>query len=445
MQVFGKQNLETQESQEKMKKAVGLVTLLLFVVVLAWLAAPRPARKRVETPIQHVVILVKENRSFDHMFGQFPGANGTTSGLCGSAARQLYSAPDVVAHDINHGHADSIKAINNGKMDGFCKIGKGEDGSSYQQFNAATIPSYWALAQQASLADNFFSSMSGPSFPNHLYLIAAQSGGVDTNPETGGMWGCDSPAGTFVRGRNMLGIPFTAFPCFNYRTLGDSLTTAGVSWRSYAPELGRDGASWNAYDAIKHIRCDPKAGTCGPGSPYGPQWAHIVPTEQFVKDASGATCNLPAVSWLIPDFPQSEHPVAAMSVGEAWTLTQVNAVTQGPCAQTTAIFITWDDFGGFYDHVAPPKLDKLGLGMRVPLMIVSPYAIRGIYSKQSSFDSLLAFIEANWGLAPLTARDAEANDLMTAFNFAQAPRAAQVIAFAPVVEKRTLKYDDPDD
>ena len=134
-----------------------------------------------------------------------------------------------------------------------------------------------------------------------------------------------------------------------------------------------------------------------------------------------------------------------MSVGESWTLTQVKTVTQGPCAQSTAVFITWDDFGGFYDHVPPPTKDRLGLGMRVPLLIVSPYAIRGVYHQQSSFDSLLAFIEANWGLAPLTKRDAEANDLMTAFNFAQAPRAAPVIAFAPVVEKRTLKYDDPDD
>ena len=432
-----------------MKKALGLAVLLLSVFALAWLLwwnAPRPARKRVETPIRHVVILVKENRSFDHMFGKFPGANGATSGLCGSVEKPLYSAPDVVAHDVNHGHSDSIRAINQGKMDGFCKIGKGEDGSSYQQFNAATIPGYWALAQQSALGDNFFSSMSGPSFPNHLYLIAAQSGGVDMNPENAqGKWGCDSPPGTFVKGKNVLGIPFTAFPCFGYRTLGDSLTAAGVSWKSYAPEIGKDGFGWNAYDAIQHIRCDPKAGSCGPGSPYGPEWAHIVPTDQFVRDASSATCNLPAVSWLIPDFPESEHPVAAMSVGESWTLTQVKAVTQGPCAQTTAIFITWDDFGGFYDHVGPPKMDKLGLGIRVPLLIVSPYTIRGIYHRQGSFESLLAFIEANWGLAPLTERDAGANDLMTAFDFTQTPKALPQIAFSPVVERRTLKYDDPDD
>ena len=428
-----------------MRKLFGVLALLLTAFAAAWWVLPRPARKRIQTPIQHVVILVKENRSFDHMFGQFPGANGATTGLCGTTVRPLYSAPDVVAHDVNHGHADSTKAINNGKMDGFCKIGKGEDGSSYQQFNATTIPGYWALAQQSALADNFFSSMSGPSFPNHLYLIAAQSGGVDSNPETQGSWGCDSPPEAFVTGRNFLGIPFKSLPCFELRTLGDALTAAGLSWKSYVPEAGRDGANWNAFDAIKHIRCDPKAGSCGPGSPYGPQWAHIVPPEQFVKDAGAATCQLPAVSWLTPDYPQSEHPVAAMSVGEAWTLTQVQAVTQGPCAATTAVFLTWDDFGGFYDHVAPPKQDWLGLGMRVPLIIVSPYTIRGIYHEQSSFDSLLAFIEANWGLAPLTRRDARANDLMSAFNFAQAPKTAQVIAFAPVVETRTLKYDDPDD
>jgi phospholipase C len=159
-----------------------------------------------------------------------------------------------------------------------------------------------------------------------------------------------------------------------------------------------------AFNAINHIR-------------NGPDWAaRIVNVSQFEADALSG--NLPAVSWVIPRGPDSEHPTALMSVGENWTVSLVNAVMAGPQWNSTAIFITWDDHGGFYDHVPPPQNDYFGYGPRVPLLIVSPFVQAGtVYHGVASFESVLAFIEANWSLPSLTGRDANANNLMDAFNF----------------------------
>lgn len=411
---------------------LGAVLSLGLLVGCSSSSVPVPVKKT--GSVQHVIILVKENRSFDHMFGKFPGVNGATTGLCDSTVVKLYSAPDAVQHDIGHESGSSVAAIDNGKMDGFCHMPEGADGSSYQQFDSSTIPGYWALAQQAVIGDDFFSSVSGASFPNHQYIVAAQSGGVYSNPTgSNGYWGCDAPAGAFVSGVDLAtGKQFTSFPCFDYATLGDTLTAAGLSWKSYAPVAGQQGYGWNAYNAIKHIR-------------FGSAWQNnVVPTTQFVTDASGATCNLPDVSWLVPDFVHSEHPTSPMSVGEAWTLQQVNAVTQGPCAASSAIFLTWDDFGGFYDHVPPPTRDQIGLGIRVPLLIISPFAHPGVFHNQATFDSLLAFVEANWGLKPLTNNDAKADNLMSAFNFTQ-QHAIAALPVRNVPEPQGLVLNDPDD
>ena len=405
--------------------------LLLFLFAACSVQRLSPINKA--SPIQHVVIIIKENRSFDHMFGKFPGVNGVTRGSCDGTVVPLYSAPDAVAHDIGHERASSLLAIDNGKMDGFCHVSSGSDNSSYQQFNSSTIPGYWALAQQSVLADNFFTSLSGASYPNHQYTIAAQSGGIYSNPTlANGLWGCDAPQGAFVDGLDPItGKHFSAFPCFDYPTLGDSLTKAGLTWKSYAPSMGEQGYQWSAYDAIRHIR-------------NGQAWQNVVPTSQFISDAGGQACSLPSVAWVVPDFAHSEHPTAPMSAGQAWTLQQVNAVTQGPCAASTAVFITWDDFGGFYDHVPPPTLDPLGLGIRAPLLIVSRFAAPGIYHKQASFESILAFVETNWGLQSLTARDAQADNLMSAFNFKRAHTIAS-IPVQDVPEPKGLVLNDPDD
>ena len=145
----------------------------------------------------------------------------------------------------------------------------------------------------------------------------------------------------------------------------------------------------------------------------------MVPDTQFATDA--ASGNLPAVSWLVTG-PNSEHPPNSTCQGENWTVQQLNALMQGPDWGTSAVFLTWDDFGGFYDHVAPPPVDIYGLGPRVPLLIISPYAQPGYISHtQYEFSSVLKFIEDDFGLTPLSDRDANANDTTDSFNFSQTP------------------------
>ena len=197
-------------------------------------------------------------------------------------------------------------------------------------------------------------------------------------------------------------------PCFDFTTLGDSLTSAGVTWKYYAPNQGEPGYVWSAYDAINHIR-------------NSSTWSsNVVSVDQFIIDAQNG--NLPAVSWVIPRSAQSEHPSNSTCAGENWTVQQINAVMQGPQWNSTAIFLTWDDFGGFFDHIAPPVTGQYGLGPRVPLLIISPYAKAGnISHTQYEFSSILKFIEEDFGLAPLTQRDANANDTSDSFNFDQSP------------------------
>ena len=171
---------------------------------------------------------------------------------------------------------------------------------------------------------------------------------------------------------------------------------------------GESGYRWSALDAIDHIR-------------NTSLWTdHVVPTAQFVDDATNG--RLPAVSWLVVNADRSEHPPASVCVGENWTVQQLNAVMQGPDWNSTAIFLTWDDFGGFYDHVPPPKVDNFVFGPRVPLLIISPYARQGFISHTFyEFSSVLKFIEERFGLKPLTKRDSEANDMLDSFDFDQRP------------------------
>jgi phospholipase C len=355
--------------------------------------------------IQHIVFIVKENRTFDNYFGTFPGADGATEGtMSNGRVVSLTHEPDALPHDICHVWDCAIRAINGGKMNGF-----NIDGGSlaYTQFTEADIPNYFAYATHFVLADHMFSSLHGPSFPNHLYTIAAQSGGVIDNPSEG-IWGCDAPSATTVPVMNLSGKVSMQYPCFDFRTLADSLQDANIFWRYYAPSKGDQGYIWSAYDAINHIR-------------NTPTWTQrVVPETEFVSDAANGT--LPTVSWLVPTFSLSEHPPTSACQGENWTVQQINAIMQGPLWNSTAIFVTWDDYGGFYDHVAPPDLDVYGLGPRVPLLIISPYAKEAYISHtQYEFSSVLKFIEERFNLQPLTLRDEGANDMMDSFDFGQNP------------------------
>jgi phospholipase C len=366
----------------------------------------RPIRK-----IKHIVFIVKENRTFDNYFGTFPGANGATSGTISTGeVVPLHQAPDVLPRDISHSFQSAVKAIDGGAMDMFDKIPGGSvngDLLAYTQYQEADIPNYFQYARTFVLADEFFSSLTGPSFPNHLYTVGAQSGGAINNPNQQ-PWGCDSASTNRVQVMADDGSITPEYPCFDFPTLADALEGRGLSWKYYAPGRGQSGYIWSAFNAIAHIRLTDL-------------WTqHVVPTSAFVQDAQNGT--LPAMSWVVVGAGLSEHPPASVCMGENWTVDQINAVMLGPEWDSTAIFLTWDDFGGFYDHEPPPAVDNFGFGPRVPFLIISPWVRPGyIDHRVLEFSSVLKFVEKRFRLAPLTSRDEQSNDLTKAFDFDQTP------------------------
>ena len=362
------------------------------------------------TTITHWVFLIKENRPFDHYFGTFPGAYGATTGTISTGqVIPLSHAPDVMPEDLSHSWIAAQTAIDYGRMDQF-NVGCVDNDICMSQFYQQDIPNYWTYASTFTLADQAFSSLHGVSFPNHLYIVTAQSGGViDNPPQQTNAWGCDSPTGTTVPWVNTEGYVSDVFPCFDFMTLADSMQSANLSWAYYAPSQGERGYAWSALDAINHIR-------------NTSLWTeHVFPNAQFVTDAQSG--NLPSLSWVTPPGFQSEHPKGTgVCDGENWTVSMINAVMEGPDWNSTAIVLTWDDYGGFYDHVPPPQLDFFGFGARVPWIIISPYAKPGYISHTIyEFSSFLKTVEERFGLAPLTERDANANDILDSFDFTQPP------------------------
>jgi len=362
-----------------------------------------------QSPIKHVVFILPENRTFDNYFGTFPGANGaTTATLSTGQVIPLGHTPDRTVMPLNHTWPTEGTSTNFGKMDKFDLLtGCNQNGTlvCLSQYTQADIPNLWKYASNFVLADNYFSSLHGPSFPNHLFAIAAQAGGAsnNTNPITN--QGCAAVSTTNVVVIDGQGEISTPFPCFDFPTLADSLQAAGLTWRAY--NTGSD------FAAINHIR-------------NTALWKNIIPISQFVVDATAG--KLPAVSWVIPPGAENQYPTNSVCDGENWLVTQLNALMQGPDWSSTAVFIAWDDFGGFYDHVAPPRIDEYGLGPRVPALVISPYAKPGYISHvQYDHTSVLKFIEAQFGLATLTSRDAAAADFSDAFDFAQAPLAPLVL------------------
>lgn len=375
--------------------------------------------------IQHIVFIVKENRSFDQYFGAYwswlnhgnppPNPYFTTTGILSTGAIvPLGRTPDATPNDICHSWKCFIPMLDYGKMDHFdieptCVQNGGL--MCLTQMQQPDIPNYWAYASNFTLSANFFSSIHGSSFPNHLYSISASSGGlIDQGLLNGGRAvGCESPQGGTADFLDENGNATKQFPCFDINTLGDLLTTAGVNWTSYAPPH----IIFNAYTAINHI--------------YNTdQWQqHVATYTNFATDAAAG--KLPAVSWLVANG-ESEHPPFSACYGENWTVQQINAIMQGPDWPTTAIFLTWDESGGFYDHMSPPVEDVFGLGQRLPMIIISPYSIPGnISTTQYEHSSVLKFIEERFNLPSLNGRDVQANDMLDSFNFNQTPNPPLVL------------------
>jgi phospholipase C len=410
-----------------------------------------------DAPIEHVVFIVKENRTFNNYFATYPGAEGATEGgtiectedgCVDGPVVPLEVAEDVQEHDLTHCFRCGLTAINDGKMNGFNhmngpvgldaerQILYGSDMTGYVYLEREGVPNYWAYADRFVLADRFFTPMYGPTLPAHLYAVAASSNDIvdnKLNAETPGNY-CDD-ANEFssrfeedltrrevreilelemniaVNGENWyrLGDFWEQIRlCFDMEILPDQLDEAGISWKYYATE----NAWMNVLQMIRHIR-------------YGPGWNNVVDPTTFLGDVRAG--ELPQVSWLIPPESFNEHPGGEKSVcaGENWTVQHVNAIMKSEYWESTAIVVVWDDFGGFYDPVAPPMVDHMGLGPRTPALVISPYTVRGdspeggfVDHTEYEFSSVLAFIEGLFGLEPMTERDAEADPLSGAFDFA---------------------------
>lgn len=378
--------------------------------------------------IQHVVIVVQENRSFDNLFQGYPGADTVSSGK-DSSGQTIPLKPVSLAtqYVIDHSATGMFEACDGtGKvpgtkcrMDGFDReqaVG-GPPHPQYVYVPHRDSKPYFDMAHEWVLADRMFASMLDESFVSHQYIIAGQaqsSVNIPSLPE----WGCSGGRRNFVQTlgpRRTFGDPER--PCFDYTTLGDELDAAGLSWRFYTSQIDNpsDGV-WSGYQAVRHIR-------------YGPDWKAdvITPQKRFLADVAAGT--LKNVTWITPTCEESDHVACGGGYGPSWVSSVVNAVGESPFWDSTAIFVMWDDWGGLYDHVPPPFVDNDGLGFRVPLLVISPYA-KSDYVSHVRYEhgSILKFAEDVFGLSRLAASDARANSpAEDCFDFNQPPR-----AFVPI-------------
>jgi len=307
-------------------------------------------------PIEHIVIIFKENHAFDNYFGTFPGANGMSG---------LQHAPDPPLSDHPHTHKAWVNRDNKPVK---------------QQYLESDIPNYFALAKQFTLCDNYFTEVAGPSTPNHLMVIAADSPIID-NPHPKDL---NQPQ-----------------PPYDLPSLPIQLEDANLTWKSYGSY---------AHQYISEIAKSP----------------HNLASSKFAIDAESGS--LPSVSWVYGGKGSSEHPVESIAQGEKWTMEQIQSIIKGGLWDSTAIFITWDDWGGWFDHVVPPEIEKwsdgsqFSYGSRVGCIVVSPYSKSGYISNvQHSHVSLVKFSETIFNLPLLNKRVEKADDMMDCFDFKQKP------------------------
>jgi phospholipase C len=427
-----------------------ILVLALFGCGGGGASAPIPTgnltvRKQASDVIKHVVVIVQENRSFDNLFQGFPGADTVASGTA-SDGTTIPLRPMSMAYGIdpNHGYADFVGSLDGGKMDGFDHVGgfpRSEQKVAYAYVPRSEAQPYFDLASAYSLADRMFQSNNSNSYVSHQYLIAAQSANA-VNVPSALPWGCDAPAGATVPMlQNGTVVPGAGTPCFDYQTIGDSLDTANVSWAYYAPSVtGTDpaGQLWTPYDAVRHIR-------------YGPDWTQdqIAPETAILNDITNGT--LRSVSIVTPDAYNSDHARFPSTTGPMWVQSIVSAIGSSPYWKDTAIFVTWDDWGGWYDHVVPPYIDQNGAGFRVPLIAISPYAKHGYVSHvQFETASITRYIEDVFALRSLGQRDATATAPHDMFDYSQtvAPLAGvhtSQSALRSALSRRPASHLVPDD
>jgi phospholipase C len=365
---------------------------------------------------------MQENRSFDHLFNGFPGADTVQSGMNLGVSTPLAVTPLGNGLDLDHTHTGWWRQWDSGKMDNFA-ADPGTVAAAYSYISPAETVPYWTLARSYTLGDRMFQSNTGPSFVAHQYMIAGQSGHASENP-SGGVWGCDAAPNALVptlgpNGTDQPGV----YPCFDYLTMADLLDAKGITWRYYAPSPTSDAFFWlSAYQAIRHIR-------------FGADWHEDVtsPETTFLTDIAAG--KLAQVTWIVPAFNNSDHP-GAPAQGPDWVASIVNAIGKSPYWNSTTIFISWDDWGGFYDHVPPPQTDDMGLGFRVPVIVVGPYAKRGYVSHVTHEASgFLRYMEEVFNLPTLGTRDTNADDFRDCFDYTQTPA-----PFVPLHTNHTVDF-----
>ncbi len=381
--------------------------------------------------IQHIVIIVQENRSFNNLFYGFPNARTATYGYDTHGTKIVLQPVGLeTTWDLEHDLAGFVAACNGrGSLPGTDCRNNGFDNETwgcnalcpnknppYSYVPHSETKPYFFMGSHYVLADEMFASnLDASSFISHQYIIAGQASSAVNYPY--GWWGCpglysgaDIPTITQARSYGPT-IPM----CWDNNTLGDEMDKAGLSWAFYTSTYNGDGGIWSAYQNIKHIY-------------NGPDWKKdvITPQTDFFKDVSKG--KLRDLTWITPTCENSDHAGCNSKTGPAWVASLVNAIGKSKYWKSTAIFIFWDDYGGWYDPKPPAMVDYDGLGMRIPMLIVSPYARRG-YVDHRHFEhgSILKFVEDTFGLARLAATDTRANSPDDAFDFKQPPRRFEIV------------------
>jgi len=408
-------------------KRIVLILALAAVSALLGAQAGYAADPQPTTPVKHFITLMQENHSFDNYFATYPGADGIPAGVCMPRAPGKPKAGCVKpfrignrsVEDLSHSYKTFLAQYRDGKMNGFVSAFPVNGQTAMGHYDGRDLPYYWNIADEYVLFDRFFSSAHGGSVWNHMYWVTGTPGNPDgdTIPKEG----------------------FGDLP-----TIFDRLEAAGISWKFYvqnydptitfrARALGDRGSQIVWVPLLNYARYvdDPKL------------FSHIVDLDEYYHDLERGT--LPAVSFIAPSG-SSEHPPGSIKSGQRFVRTLVNALKRSSSWKDSAFMWTYDDWGGFYDHVRPPKVDRRGYGFRVPALLVSPYARRGqVNSTTLDYTSMLKFIEENWRLKPLAERDARANSIASAFDFSSPAREAVLLPATrgepvPPEPKRSVIY-----
>jgi phospholipase C len=372
--------------------------------------------------IQHIVYVIQENRSFNDMFEGYPGADTTATGKNSSGGKvPLQPISLKTSYEMDHS-ANAMFEDCNGtgvlpgtrcRMNGFNneRIYGSPFNGQYAYVPHSESKPYWDMAHEFVLADRMFASQLDESFVAHQYIIAAQAHSSVDVPFS--YWGCGGgktdEVQTITQTRTYGDVQR---PCFNYETLGDELDKAGLEWRFYTSRYRVPlGGLWSGYQAVKHIF-------------QGPDWKKdvITPQSRFLTDVKAG--KLGSFTWITPLCKNSDHPDCGGGGGPSWVSSIVNAVGESKFWDSTAIFVQWDDWGGFYDPVPPPHKGYDGLGFRVGLIVISPYAKQDYVSHaQYETASVLRFAEDTFGLGQLSVADARATSpARDCFDFNQSPR-----------------------